>query len=88
MSKHRRRQGYAIVRVDEFLPDETSLENKITVKRILWDFDTAVSEVARLNELRENSTYFWQATRVDIPDDWPDVETKGDDRRDGDLTPR
>jgi hypothetical protein len=59
--------AYAIVRIDDFLGPQSPIENRITVKKIMWDADAADREVERLNGLK-NATgirYFSQITRVD-----------------------
>jgi hypothetical protein len=57
---------YAIVRVDEYQGPECPLENKVTVKQILWDERVAQQEVARLNGLlKEGVRYFSQVTRLE-----------------------
>jgi hypothetical protein len=60
------RPGFAIIRID---PDMAEEQNRITVKRVVWDEATAEREVQRLNELQAESEsfYFWQYTRVDEP---------------------
>ena len=57
--------GYAIVRVDRGV---TSDEERFTVRRVVWDEETAEREVRRLSELNadKNCSYFWQHTRVDL----------------------
>jgi hypothetical protein len=59
--------AYAIVRVDEFLEDDVSPRNTITVKRVVWNQELARDEVERLNRLNADKGchYFWQYTRVD-----------------------
>jgi hypothetical protein len=58
------RPALAIIRIDRYSSDE---QERVTVKRVVWDETLAVSEVQRLNELNEDSEtfYFWQYTRVD-----------------------
>jgi hypothetical protein len=58
------RPGFAIIGID---PDQDSEQNRVTVKRVVWDEALAESEVQRLNELNADaeSFYFWQYTRVD-----------------------
>ena len=57
---------YAIVRVDEYQGPECPLENKVTVKQILWDERVAKQEVERLNGLlKEGVRYFSQVTRLE-----------------------
>ncbi len=49
--------AFAIVRVDGFqrnLDFETALDSTITVRKIVWDQETAESEVARLNRLNKD----------------------------------
>lgn len=61
-----REQVYAVVRIDEFLGDETPMERNVTVKEIVRDLAIAEAEVARLNQLNadKNCRYFWQTTRL------------------------
>ena len=61
------KQAYAIVRLDDFQDATVAPENRITVKKIVWEEGTAQAEVERLNELNgdKGCRYFWQATRVD-----------------------
>jgi hypothetical protein len=56
--------GFAIVRIDLYLDDP---EERVTVKRIVWEQALAEAEVARLNEVNSDKQcrYFWQYTRVD-----------------------
>lgn len=56
---------YAIVRLDDYLGPETSLQGRVTVKEILPSLEEAEREVARLNALAEGRevSYFWQYTR-------------------------
>ena len=58
--------GFAIVRIDDYDDPETS----VTVKRVVWSEDLARMEVERLNSLNadKGSRYFWQYTRVDLPE--------------------
>jgi hypothetical protein len=60
-------QAFAIVRVDKFQESTVAPENKITVKKIVWDENIARSEVDRLNAINKekNCSYFWQVTRVE-----------------------
>ncbi len=60
-------QAYAIVRVDEFQETDVSLQNKITVKKVVWNEGLARHETDRLNKLNKDKgcIYFWQVTRVD-----------------------
>jgi len=60
------RAGFAIIRIDPYQDEE---QNRVTVKRVVWDEALADREVQRLNELKANSEsfYFWQYTRVDEP---------------------
>jgi hypothetical protein len=58
-------QVFAIVRIDEGY-SAVALENRITVKEIVWSLEEAEAEVARLNELNgsKGCRYFWQTTRL------------------------
>ena len=58
-------QVFAIVRIDEEY-SAVALENRITVKEIVWSLEEAEAEVARLNELNgsKGCRYFWQTTRL------------------------
>ena len=64
------RQAYAIVRVDEFQGEDVATENRVTVKKVVWDEATARVEVERLNQINgdRDCRYFWQATRVEDSD--------------------
>ena len=57
---HREKPAFAIIRIDPHLGRD---EDRATVTRIVWDEETAVSEVERLNELNAGR-YVWQATRA------------------------
>ena len=56
--------GFAILRIDL---DYEHDEDRLTVKRVVWDQRLAEAEVQRLNELNvgKSCRYFWQYTRVD-----------------------
>ena len=45
-------------------------EDKVTVKRVVWNLDEARAEVERLNRINQDKgcRYFWQYTRVDVRD--------------------
>ncbi len=57
-------QLYAIVRLEP--ETDGSIENRITVTRILLTLEEAERETQRLNELNgpKGCLYFWQATRM------------------------
>jgi hypothetical protein len=50
-----------------FQDDKTPWDIRVTVTRVVWDEETARSEVERLNQLNreKGAVYFWQSTRVD-----------------------
>jgi hypothetical protein len=56
--------AFAIIRVDLF---QSAEQDRVTVKRVVWDEAVAESEVARLNQVNasKDCVYFWQPTRVD-----------------------
>jgi hypothetical protein len=60
------KQVYALLRYDEFPESGTSIENRISVVRVVPDEATANAEVQRLNMLnrQKGCRYFWQATRL------------------------
>jgi len=66
-------QAYAIIRIDEFQDTDVSLQNKVTVKKVVWNQGLACQETDRLNQLNKDKgcVYFWQATRVDPAMDRP-----------------
>lgn len=61
-----RHQAFAIVRIDEFQDESVAMENRVTVKQIVWSESEARAEVDRLNRLnaQKGCRYFWQTTRV------------------------
>jgi hypothetical protein len=58
---------YAIIRYDAFQGAETPIENKIAIKAIFWDADSAQKEIDRLNKLQagKNVYYFLQIARLE-----------------------
>ena len=66
----RREPAYAIIRIDDIESADVSLEDRVTVKSVVWSLDRARSEVDRLNGLNQDKgcRYFWQYTRVDRRD--------------------
>jgi hypothetical protein len=52
--------------VDEFHAETNPIEDKVTVKEIVLDLETAETEVKRLNQLnsKKQARYFYQATRL------------------------
>ncbi|HVC98913.1 MAG TPA: hypothetical protein VND64_34930, partial [Pirellulales bacterium] len=57
---------FAIVRIDEFMPPETPIENRISVKKIVDTVDQAELEIERLNKLQGSGVrYLYQATRME-----------------------
>jgi len=71
---------YAIVRIDEFLGNDTPIEHRITVKKVMRDADKAAREVERLNRLQKDKgvQYFSQTTRIERTDQVPlENERKG-----------
>jgi hypothetical protein len=50
-------------------PGAGEVEDRITVKEIVWEQELAAAEVARLNRLNEpvGRRYFWQPTRLFRP---------------------
>jgi hypothetical protein len=57
---------YAIIRSDDYLGEGCPVEERMTVKMVVWDEEEANREVTRLNALQKHngSRYFWQATRL------------------------
>ena len=66
MTPRDRLQVYAVVRIDRFQPEEVALENRVSVKEVVWSEEEARAEVDRLNGLNSDKDvhYFWQATRL------------------------
>jgi hypothetical protein len=64
------RNAYAIVRIDRL---QMSEEARVTVKRVVWDLDTAEAEAQRLNAANNDKGcfYFAQSTRVEEPVEIP-----------------
>ena len=63
----RYQHGFAIIRIDDYFGDETPIEQRITVKKVVRDAGEADREVERLNNLRDGqrSRYVSQITRID-----------------------
>jgi hypothetical protein len=59
---------YAIVRLDQFLPEDSDLESRVAVKKIVWTVEEAQAEVDRLNKLNgpKGARYFWRTTRLAV----------------------
>lgn len=57
---------YAVVRVDHFLDDVATLENRVTVKEVVMSEQKANQEVERLMKLNrtKGSVYFCCSTRL------------------------
>jgi hypothetical protein len=60
------RQVYAILRYDEFQDSSTTIENRVTVTRVMLEEANARAEVQRLNAMnaQKGCRYFMQATRL------------------------
>lgn len=58
---------YAILRYDADVGPGEPIDQRVTVKRIVWNFEDAVKEVQRLNELNKEkgAYYFYQVTRLE-----------------------
>ena len=58
---------YAIVRVDRFQDESVPVEDRLTVKKVVWSEEEAASEVVRLNQLNspQGAHYFYQRTRLE-----------------------
>lgn len=71
MSKRIKRPVYAIIRYDRFQDEHVALNNRITVKAIVFDLVEAEKEVKRLNELNgeKGAFYWWQYTQLILPDE-------------------
>ena len=63
---HISKAAFAIVRVDQFHSEETSLVERITVKKIVFSKEFAESEVERLTRLNieKGCIYFVTSTRI------------------------
>lgn len=61
--------AYAIVRYETERDPSVPINDRITVKKIVFDPDYAESETRRLNELNRDkgACYFWQITRIEQP---------------------
>lgn len=62
--------AYAIVRIDFYdqpTVSRSNMQQRVTVKRVVWDAETARQEVERLNRVNSNKgcVYFSQVTRVE-----------------------
>ena len=57
---------FAIVRVDDLFED-SPLENRITITKVLLSEDAAEREVKRLNKLNKDkgAVYFWRVGRME-----------------------
>ena len=66
MTHKSRDEVWAVVRVDHFHDDSTPLEDRMTVKEVVWDRDSATAEVRRLNEINRDKkcVYFASMTRL------------------------
>jgi hypothetical protein len=66
MPRQTKQPGFAIVRVDTFHSDLVSLENKVTVKEVVFAREVAEREVTRLTKLNASKgcLYFVAPTRV------------------------
>jgi hypothetical protein len=65
---------WAVIRLDEFQPDGTPLEDRVTITKIVWDEVAAASEVDRLNALRspdDGVRYVARITRLIRPEGGP-----------------
>jgi hypothetical protein len=63
---------WAVVRLDEFHADQTPLEDRVTITKVVWDEPTAANEVERLNALRtpgDGVRYVARIARLDRPVD-------------------
>jgi urease accessory protein UreE len=58
---------FAIIRLDTF-QEGASVEEKMTIPKVVLTQETAEKEVERLNELNgsKGAFYFWQMTRLEI----------------------
>ena len=65
MTLKQKTQVFAIIRFDSFTDSSVSIENRITVTKVVVDRATADAEVQRLNRVNasKSCTYFCQATR-------------------------
>jgi len=60
------KHAFAVVRVENDMPENSAPENRITVKEIVPTQEIAEAEVKRLNQLNKDKgcMYFWQVTRI------------------------
>jgi hypothetical protein len=68
--KHKSRdEVYAVLRADEFHTANTSIEDRVVVKEIVWSEDIAAAEVRRLTaeNFDKGSRYWYQITRLFRP---------------------
>jgi hypothetical protein len=61
-----KQSAFAVVRVDTFQPSDVPLENRVTVKSIVFSREGANREVARLSRLNgaKGCVYFVAPTRI------------------------
>src|SRR4051812_6303600 len=65
--RDRHDHAYAVVRVDDFLGADSPVEDRITIKKVVRDRETAESEADRLNRLQKEPgvRYLAQITRLE-----------------------
>jgi hypothetical protein len=80
-------QVYAIVRIDDFLGNDTPIEHRITVKKVMPDAENAEREAERLNRLQKDKgvRYFSQITRMERIDQVSLEKEPGQKNRSGGL---
>jgi hypothetical protein len=73
----KKRQVYAIIRLDGELAVKRATADLVTVKSIVPSLNEAQAEVDRLNALRpdEDIMYVWQATRYFMSTDKDEMES-------------
>ncbi len=64
-----RQSVFAIIRIDQVISPTMRLMDKISVVKVMWDWDQAEAEAVRLNTLNggKGCTYFATATRLVDP---------------------
>ena len=66
VSSHGHEHVFVILRFDSFYGEHIDIEDKITIKMVVWEQDIAEREVDRLNRLNSSKEviYFWKRSRL------------------------